>query len=246
MKTVVIPDLHVPFQHPEHTKALLRFIKKERPDGIVLLGDVLDLHSITTHRQVKNFQDKLDEEIYAGCDFLSALRKAAGPKASITYIKGNHEDRWDRAIQSQVPAFRMLDMSLPKYLDLESMDIRWVEDASVTPIRVPCGQGQKVRFIHGHEVKGSSRTPGGHALKVARLLGENIHCGHTHRLGLLMAPRTSKGRQVDLFGIEGGLLANKRSPALRYAGPAPEWVYSWSVYDSKDNSSPYPKFYRPV
>jgi len=246
MKTVVVPDVHVPFEHPEHVKALLRFIRREKPQGIVLLGDVLDLHSITNHRQIPNFQDKLDEEIYAGCDFLFSLRKAAGPRTTITYIKGNHEDRWDRAIQSQVPAFRMLDVSLPRYLDLESLDIKWIEDAGISPVRVPCGQGQTVRFMHGHEVKGSSRTPGGHALKIARLLGENIHIGHTHRLGMLMAPRKTKGRTTDLFGIEGGLLANKRSPALSYAGPAPEWVYSWSMYDSKNKLSPYPTFYRPT
>ena len=245
MRTVVVPDLHVPFNDKNHTKALFRFIRKCKPHKLILLGDVMDLHALTVHRQVPSWQDRLEEEVDAGIRFLEKLRKATGPKCEITYIKGNHEDRWDRQVQGRLPALRLVGCRLPVYLELDRLGIRWVEDASRTPVRTQTGQGQKVRFMHGHEIKGSSRTPAGHALKIARLLGENIHIGHTHRMGMLMAPRTTNGRRKEIFAIEGGLLADMKSAALSYAGPAPEWCSSWMVYDSKDNTSPYPKIHKP-
>ena len=237
MKTIIASDIHVPFHNRRGVRKLLDHIRRERPDHVVLAGDIADLHALTTHRRNPVWQDKLKQELDAVYDFLWDVRYAA-KKAVITYIKGNHEDRFDRYVQSNAPEMRLIGVDLPKYLELDSMDIRWVEDAGRTKVWVPCGQGQRVRVLHGHEFKGGSKFPGGHALKIANELGCNVHIGHTHKLGSMVTQIAGKTR----FGVEGGYLANRKSPGLAYGGPAPKWAPAFSVYDSRNTDTMLPRF----
>ena len=237
MKTIVVHDIHVPFHNKRGVRKLLEHIRSERPDHVVLAGDIADLHALTTHRRSPKWEDRLLKELDGVYAFLVDVR-AAAKKAEITYIKGNHEERWDRYVQSNAPEMRLIGLSLNKQLELDTLDIRWVEDAGRTKVMVPCGQGQKVRILHGHEFRGGSKFPGGHALKIANELGCNVHIGHTHKLGSMVVPISGKLR----FGVEGGYLANRKSPGLAYGGPAPKWAPAFSVYDSRNTDTMLPRF----
>ena len=145
MKTIVIPDVHVPFHHRRSIAKLLDCIKREKPDKIVLLGDVMDFHSLSVHRQDPRWQDNLDKEIRAGQRFLATLRDA-GKKSEIHYIEGNHEDRWNRCVSGRIPAMRLLGISWENALGVADLDIR----VARTGVEIPCGQGKKVLCMHGH------------------------------------------------------------------------------------------------
>ena len=118
MKTIVVPDVHVPFHSAQAEKKLHSLIKKHKPSKIIFLGDVADLHGLTVHRQIPRWMDKLETEIEAVRKYLKGVRKAAGEKCEIIYIKGNHEDRWDRNVEGRLPAMRLIGVSLPKFLGL--------------------------------------------------------------------------------------------------------------------------------
>lgn len=236
MLSIIIPDAHVPFHCKRSWTALLELIAELEPDNIVSLGDFMDIHALTNHRQDPRWQDQLDKELDAGRAKLAELRDAA-PNSRIRYIKGNHEDRWDRAVGGRMPAMRLIGLSLPRYLELSDLDIEWIEDATRTPVRVPCGQGKKVRFFHGHELKGGSKFPGVHATKFVHRFGENCHIGHTHKMGGPLAVMVG-GKQ--LFAVEGGHIANTKHRVFNYAGPNPEWRKSIAVYDSERVDTPYP------
>lgn len=235
MQTLVVPDAHVPFSD---TRAVEDWIKRHKPGRIVLLGDVLDLHAITEHRKNAAWADRLDRELKGGVRWLQNLRTIAG-RAEITYIKGNHEDRWDRYIQSKAPALRNLkSMDLPEVLGLADLGIEWWDVAARRKgVRVPCGQGQVVHCYHGHELKGKYR--GSLPLAYCLKFGGNAHIGHTHQLKLSHA---SIGGKL-LFAIEGGYLGNPKSAAFGYAGPNPDWRRAFAVYDAEATHSPYPVFH---
>jgi len=218
---------------------MLDWAKKHKPGRVVLLGDVLDVHALTVHRQDPRWQDNLEKELDAGRQFLESMR-AACPRAEITYIEGNHEDRWNRYVSGRIPAMRLIGVTLPRYLALDELGIRWHSDVR-RGVKVSCGQGSSVYCFHGHEAKKSSKFPGGVAIALAEKAGKNIHIGHTHKLGLQSC--VLGGR--SLFGVEGGHLANPRSSVFNYAGINPQWTQAWSFYDSKSRESPFPRFVRP-
>lgn len=162
-------------------------------------------------------------------------------KAEIVHIKGNHEDRWDRYIESKAPALRNLkSMSLPEVLGLADLGIEWHDVAKRRKgVRIPCGQGKVVHAFHGHELKG--RYKGSAPLAYCAAYGVNAHLGHSHRMSLAHATIGGK----ELFAVEGGYLGNPTAPAFTYAGPAPSnWQRGFCVYDAEQTTSPYPKFIR--
>ena len=234
VKTLVIPDVHVPFQHHAHVRRMLKYLNEERPARVVFLGDVLDFHALTVHRKDNAWRDRLRKEVESGRDFLASVREAAGTKASIAFIEGNHEDRWNRYVETR--AEHLVELPSATWASHLALDAYGIELAS-KPVRIKAGAGQSVRLLHGHEQRGSSRIAGNHALNIAKKLGENVHIGHTHRLGTLSA--TVGGKTV--FGVEGGWLGNWKSPAHKYIGVArPDWCVAFAVYDSTNKVSPFP------
>lgn len=240
LKTLVIPDVHVPFHCREAEKKIHAIIKKRKPNKIIFLGDVADLHALTVHRQNPRWQDRLEVELEETTAYLARIRKLAGAKCEIIYIKGNHEDRWDRMVQGRLPAMRLVGVSLPRQLGLAELGVKWINDAGQKPVRVSVGGGAKVRFMHGHEIKGGSAFPARHALKMATLLGENLIIGHTHRFGV-MGFTLPKG-SADYYACELGLVADKNRAGMRYAYPNTNWVKYVAFFDSKADGCALPCF----
>ena len=240
LKTLVIPDVHVPFHCREAEKKIHAIIRKHKPNRIVFLGDVADLHALTVHRQNPHWQDRLEIELEETTAYLSRIRKVAKGRCQITYIKGNHEDRWDRMVQGRLPAMRLVGWSLPSALNLKDLDIEWIYDSGQKPVRINAGGGAKVRLMHGHEIKGGSAFPARHALKMAQLLGENLIIGHTHRFGVMAFTQAKSSK--DFFACELGLVADKNKAGMRYAFPNTNWVKYVALFDSKTDNCALPTF----
>lgn len=238
MKTLVVPDVHVPFQCPKAEKLLHKLIKRHRPEKIVFLGDVADVHALTTHPKITHWRDNLEEELFQTHAYLARVRKTAGAATKIIYIKGNHEHRWERMVDKCVPHLSVTRGLLPHFLDLKGLNIDWIADAGQTPVRSPTGCG-KVRFMHGHEIRGGSPFPARHALKIAKLLGESIHIGHTHRFGI-MGFTTPTGTH---FAMEAGFVADRDSAGMLYGFPQTDWLMAYTLYDSSKKESPLPEIF---
>jgi len=144
-----------------------------------------------------------------------------------------------RYVRSSAPKFRGINLGLDKELRLDDLDIKWHTDEK--GIKVPCGQGQTVTVLHGHEIKKSGKMPGTTAQEFAVRLGTNVHIGHTHKLGLQSWFMGGK----QLFAVEGGHLSDTNHPALKYAGLAPNWTHGFSMYDGENRNSRYPRFFTP-
>lgn len=240
MLSLIVPDLHVPFNDKRRTGKMLDWARKNKPGRVVLLGDVLEVHALSTHRKDPRWEDCLHKELAAGRKFLEELR-AACPKSDITYIEGNHELRWRSHFQNRTPVMRLLGITIDSYLGLGDLGIRWHSGDRKRGVGVPCGQGKKVYCYHGHYPKMSGKISGNVAQALAAKRGHSVHIGHTHKVGGGFVNVGGK----RLFGFEGGHLVNESHPVFEYGGVNPPWMSGFSVYDSERRDSCFPHFITP-
>lgn len=72
--TLVIPDMHAPYQHPDTLAFLVTVRDKFKPDLNVCLGDELDYHAMSFHDSDPNL-DSAGAELEAGKKFLKLVHK---------------------------------------------------------------------------------------------------------------------------------------------------------------------------
>jgi len=119
---VFLSDLHIPYQDTEAVASALRFIRKYKPDRVVINGDVADFFQLsrfnTQHQRLDSLQRELDE----ANAFRVSLRKAA-PNTFIDETEGNHDSRIKTYVANNARALVSLSVlepeSLFRYRDLE-------------------------------------------------------------------------------------------------------------------------------
>src|SRR5262249_5710627 len=76
-------------------------------------------------------------------------------------------------------------------------------------------------LAHGDESGGTTVSPGGTALRLARKWGYSVVCGHTHKLGIQHDHDTVNGKTVkSRFGFEVGNLMSFKAATYLKAGSA--------------------------
>ncbi|OHD28409.1 MAG: hypothetical protein A2Y38_16665 [Spirochaetes bacterium GWB1_59_5] len=195
---VVFGDSHFPFHDPKAIKGALNLVKEVEPDGVVHLGDIVDCWQISDFDKDIERLDTLQSNIHEATDFLASLRRVA-PKAEITLLEGNHEDRLRRAIWRAGRVLREIlrldqvgligkEGGWKKILRLNDMGIRWVglndqSHANVLP---------KIITKHGTKI---STWAGVTARNEWMKYGRSGISGHTHRLSYF-GHRDHNGRSV--------------------------------------------------
>ena len=122
MKHAMIPDTQIyPGSKTGHLIAAGKYLRKHKPDKIIIIGDWWDMPSLSSYDRPgdKGWETKdVHADLTVGWDamktFLAAVRtRSYDPE--IHYCVGNHEDRITRA--ADTAATRMLG----KYLSLEEL-----------------------------------------------------------------------------------------------------------------------------
>ena len=110
-----LPDMHLPNPrglYADSAKAVLRFCSEMRPDEIVIMGDFLDLQSVS-HWNAKTPGRIVDHNL--GRDFKSGnfcLDSLQQMTDKITYLEGNHEAWLTKAMEK--------DLGLREHLELRA------------------------------------------------------------------------------------------------------------------------------
>lgn len=86
---LVLGDVHIPFHDRATVEAAIRQAKKENVAGVVLNGDTLDSHEISSHDKDPS-APRYVREIELGNHFLQWVRQEL-PNARIIFKEGNHE-----------------------------------------------------------------------------------------------------------------------------------------------------------
>jgi predicted phosphodiesterase len=182
-KTLIISDLHIPYQDNDSIQKAINYGKEKKVNCILINGDLLDMCSISRFGRDWR-QRQIHEEFEATRVFLNSLREHF-PKAKIVYKYGNHDERYEKFLFLKAPEiFDCTDFQLEVLLKLGELKIEVVKEKR--PIRIG-----KLTVLHGHELFGGSggvNPARGTFLKTL----ENVVVGHYHK--------TSSNTEASMYG----------------------------------------------
>lgn len=164
---------------------IIAFLEEhDRVDSVVNLGDFLDLPAQGRFEQEPAFAFTTQHAIDRGHKFLQQQRAAAGPRADIVLIEGNHDKRMEKFIMNNMASTLGLKranmpdtlpvMSLPYLLRLDEIGVEYID-------AYPAGAywlNDKLRAVHGSKVRSGGST-------AAAYTNDSPHIstifGHVHR-----------------------------------------------------------------
>ncbi|MCG5459606.1 hypothetical protein PSH03_005389 [Micromonospora sp. PSH03] len=213
-RIVVLSDTQIPYHDRKALDAVYRFIGKYQPDEIASVGDDVDFPQVSRwHRGSEmEYRGNLQNHINQGVTHFEALRAVhSGP---IHVSRSNHMDRPLNYIRKYAPALMgVKGLTVPELLEFERLGVSYHEQ----PYLIAPGW----LLAHGDESRGTSPTPGGVAMRLARKWGMSVICGHTHKFGMQHDHSTVNGRYTRrLYGVEVGNLMDFKSASYLGAGSA--------------------------
>lgn len=170
-RTILLPDLHCPFEDECAASTALAFVRHYKPHVVFVLGDWIDFYQLSRFdkdpRRGLQLQDDVDRCIL----WLGRTRKAA-PDARIVYLRGNHEHRLTRFLWGNAaPLANLRNLSLPELLDFRANRIEYAETGQIMHHGFCLKHGNVVRARSGASATGELDKEG--------VSGAS---GHTHRL----------------------------------------------------------------
>ena len=230
---VVLSDVHVPEHDRKVWATSLELIRDIEPGEIILLGDFLEMSSVSQHGGAE--LEKLTEDFSAGKQALKQLREVVGEDCKITYLEGNHESRLTRFLMSKAPSLRD-SLSYQIGLELDSLGVEWVPEH-----RQPVTRGD-IDFTHGHQDL-RERPSKFHSGKMAEVYGRperTVMYGHTHKPQVFTRPTV--GGHATAIGLG---CARTLQPGWLHGAQA-GWVHQIAVVYLSDagRSYVYPATFR--
>lgn len=170
-KTLIISDLHFPYQDNQAITLALNYGLEKKVDCILINGDLIDFAPISRHE--KDWRHRtVGQEFEAVRAFLKGLRKNF-PKARIIFKQGNHDERWEKWLYVKAPElFDDPEFKLEVRLQLGELKIEMVKDKK--PVKIG-----KLTVLHGHELPGMGGVNPARATFMKTL--ESCLVGHYHR-----------------------------------------------------------------
>ena len=178
---VVLSDMHFPEHDRKVWATTKEMIKDLKPQEVILLGDFLEMASVSQHGGAE--LEKLTEDFTAGKAALKELREIAGEGCRITYLEGNHESRLTRFLMSKAPSLRD-SLSYEVGLELRALNVEWVPEH-----KQPITRGD-LDLTHGHQDL-RERPSKYHSGKMADVYGRpnrSVLYGHTHKPQVFTKP----------------------------------------------------------
>jgi len=227
---MVIPDVQLPYHDPVVLKKLIKVAEDHQPDRIVQIGDLIDMPQVSrwTKGNAGEYSLTLADHISQTKDeFFSPLRKAA-PKAAITWVKGNHDERLTEYMTKYAYPVQPLMPSMSDLFELEKFDVSYVSG----PTRI----ATNVYALHGHECGGYTSTISLWDAKFQKRYGsdKSYVFGHTHQPALVARATGWHGDVVPRFTMNVGSIMDPSQASYVKDGSV-NWTMSfgWIEDDGK-------------
>lgn len=233
-KTIaVISDLHFPHVHRPTWKAFRRWHAIQRPATTVVLGDFLDLASLSSFTQDPNEPQQIIPQVKEWVNVANSLRNECG---KLIIVEGNHEWRVAKKVLEPV-AFQMLGaigLTLREQCYLQGLHkaVEWHTE-SLDWKGLKMGQ-----FLLRHGHKQSSRFGGGANVARSALqksLGKSQVFGHYHQIQMIAHGTDHLGTSI---AIANGHMEDNVEFSLEN-----NWARGFTVLEldeERDWCSPYP------
>ncbi len=189
-RILFIPDTHAPYHDRTAWRTMLAVAQMWRPTCLVILGDFLDLYTVSSHPKKPSVKLSLEDEIASGRECLDQL-DALGV-AHKYYIMGNHEARLQKHIAKHSPMFDGL-LSVEELMSLEARG--W----EVTQY----GDGRQLgELFVTHDLNIAGKYAVRRSMDAA---WSSVIIGHTHRLEVV---HQTDGRGRPVQGASFGWLGD--------------------------------------
>jgi len=239
-KTVFVPDIHAPYIDGNAFRCMLAFLKVFKPEHIFVIGDVLDFYQLSKFIKNPSRMMDLQTDIDAAHLALRQIRKAA-PTAKIRLLKGNHEARLQKFLWSTAAELVSLrDLTVPHLLNLDDLNIEWIETGSTVFHGFLIKHGNVVRSRSGYTATGEREKAGisgvsGHTHRLSQIYNTNytgmttwVECGCLCRLD----PEYAEGQIVDWqHGLAFGFYKKDKKRFTIHTAPI---IDGCCVYDGKE------------
>jgi predicted phosphodiesterase len=216
-RTVVVSDLHAPFQHVGAWNALLGFVAATKPARVVCIGDFADLYALNGHGKEWGRKFDFERELEGVRDCWAQLEEAVG-KGGLDLTLGNHETRLTRLVAKYAPEIESI---IPDFRSLLGAHDRTV----IHPYQAELKIG---RVVYTHDVGYSGANA---ARQTLAAVNHSTVFGHSHR-GTVVYSGDTDGRQR--FCLNVGFLGNERY--MTYVSPSKrrEWQVGFGIVDYVD------------
>jgi len=214
-KILILPDAHITVKIPKPYQLVKKFVKDFKPDETILLGDFMDVESLSAWDMDKKrlmegrrFQKEVDvanKEL----DYLQKYSK------KITYLEGNHEWRIGRYLDKNPEMEGLLE--LPLKLNLDKRKIKFLPMNNLYKVG-------HMYFTHGMWVNKY------HAQQHLTRLGCNVCYGHAHDSQTAMLNMKMQ-KPVMAYGL--GCLCGHEPDYLK--GRPASWLNQFAVMYLSDN-----------
>ena len=227
-QAVFISDTHSKFMCPFTWMAFIDFITHSQPETILLGGDHIDGHAISSHAKPPGFGISLQGEFDFFQNMVIEIREAC-PNAKIIWIASNHfTDRMVRHLTNVDPALASLrSMRFDQLIDLDGLG---VEICMGGNFLAPEGQkdgvghksmwGRKLIATHGTRL---GKYP---ADKELEAWGTNGVSGHVHRAQIIKGS-TNATRALTWACNPGGV--SDLCAQYYVQAPGPAWQRGFTV-----------------
>lgn len=195
---------------------MVDFIRRVRPDGLLCVGDEIDLPSVSRwdKNSATEYTTSLKNDIEVTHQIVARFREALGDAKPFHMSRSNHGDRLAKYVTKYAPALA-----------------EFVEPGGLLDIPTLCGYGELGILYHRapfeftpgwvlcHGDEGNlSPIPGRTATNLAvNKFGKSVVCGHTHRAGASAHTTSLNGKVTStLHGVEvGNLMDLKKAHYMR-------------------------------
>ena len=180
----ILSDIHFPYYDKEALNAAIAYLRKWKPDCILLNGDIIDCYQISSFLKDAR-KPKFKDELTMLQMFFEQLR-ATFPKANIIFKLGNHEQRYETIILQRLP--ELADLNWTKFesvIEAETHGIQVVKNKRIMRVG-------KLNILHGHELPHGIAAPVNPARGFFLKTKANVLGGHHHQ--------TSDHSEADING----------------------------------------------
>lgn len=227
---LVIPDVQIPFHDGLILKKLIRIAESHQPDLIVQIGDLIDMPQVSrwSKGEVGEYSLTLRDHIEQTKDeFFSPLKQAA-PKAAITWVSGNHDERLTDYMKRYAYPVQPLMPSMEELFELDKFEAKYVKG----PVRI----ATNVYAVHGHESGGYCASASAWDTKLTKRYGSDRSYvfGHTHQGFLITRATGWHGNASPRFTMNVGSIMDPANAGYVKDGSV-NWVpsFAWLEDDGK-------------
>jgi predicted phosphodiesterase len=211
-KILFIPDCHFPYQDELAFSLMMEAAKDFKPDHVIILGDFIDMYSVSAHDKNPKRAMKLEEEITASVDALWRV-KGLGAKNNV-YVSGNHEDRLTRYLMQKAP--ELWDrINVPTVLALDKLGFEYVPYKShykLGKLFVTHDTGKAGYNAHKQALDAFHRS---------------VVIGHTHRMGYVIQGDADGDKHVGaMFGWLGDV---KQVDYMHNINAVKDWTLGFGI-----------------